>query len=104
MNDEVFDLNPKQKAAFKALAKAYKTCEKAGILFVNIYGSLTAYDKKYIEEYANNSHLDPDAEDTIELHGNCQTSNYFHIDSEWTDDNHIIKLTPAGLKLYNSED
>ena len=100
---DVFDLTPLQKEKLKELEKAYKACIKAKMLPVNIYGSLTFYDKKFIADYGNeHSRFDPDL--TVLLVNGSKTTNDFNIVNEWTDDMHTILLTPLGRKELNNED
>ncbi len=100
----IFDLNEKQKIAFRKLKSAYKACEKSGILLVNCYGSLEAYNLDYIEDYSNSDTYNKDNEDVISTH-ECYCMNSFDIPNEWADDEHLIKLTIKGKKAlddYNS--
>jgi len=98
-----FDLTDAQKRKFTALKKAYEACKKEGIMFVNVYGTLQAYNSKMVSEYADNSSLDINDEDTFRANSRSEDTeclNYFNIVCEWTDDPHLIKLTPKGLKAY----
>ena len=104
MNNEIFDLNPKQKEAFKRLQKAYKDCEKLKVLFVNNYGTLEAYDSKYIANYVgDNERKDYDDKYLIETRG-TPAFNYINSVDSWADDNHFIVMTEKGLNLYNDEE
>lgn len=99
---KVFDLTADQKKKLTALKRAYNACIKANMLPVNIYGSLTFYDKKYVEEYSNSDFLSK-SDRTFDLEGDSQTSNCLSIVNEWTDDGHRILLTEAGLKMLKKE-
>ena len=91
------DLNEKQKAAFKKLKAAYDACKKAGILFVNNYGTLEAYDSFIVSDYSNDDTYDSADDDVISSHDSwCR--NTFRIPNEWCDDEHLIKLTAKGKK------
>lgn len=97
------ELTDKQKVAFNKLKKAYKDCVSAGIILVNNYGHLEAYDNKIVQGYADGSFYDKDAEDVVNTI-DFQAANSLRISNEWTDDTHLIKLTPTGLKkLKNGE-
>lgn len=100
MEKNPFDLTDKQKAAFNKLKQAYRACEKAGIYFINCYGSLEAYNAKFIENYSDDSSLDENDENVVNTH-DYSARNYFTIVNEWTDDKHLIKLTPAGKKALD---
>lgn len=102
-NKSPFDLSDKQKVAFRLLEAAYKNCLKEGIVFVNSYGSLEAYNKKWVAEYADASSLDENDENIISTSSNeFWCPNNFTIPYEWADDKHLIKLTPLGKKIYDS--
>ena len=104
MNDklyEVCELTPEQQKAFNKLKKAYKDCEKLGVYFVNIYGSLTAFDKKKVAGYGDKD-LRPGGVYDIELLHGCPAES-FKISNEWSDDCHVLGLTPKGKKIYLDE-
>ena len=46
---EIYELNKQQQKAFAALKKAVRICDKLGIGFVNVYGSIYAYDSNLIK-------------------------------------------------------
>lgn len=99
MDNSVFDLTEKQKGLLKKLKKAYSDCLKAKMLPVNIYGSLTFYNRQYVHNYGdNNSGFIKDK--SIELNGDSRTINSFKIPNEWSDDPHIIELTEKGMNKY----
>lgn len=97
------DLTPEQKGAFKRLEKAYSDCKKAGIYFVNVYGSLQAFDKEKIDMFSNTDALN-DSDIDVVRSDEISTSNYITIPNEWTDDQieHRFRLTPKGLKIFNN--
>lgn len=97
MTQEVFDLNPEQQKAFNRLKKAYKDCEKLGVLFVNIYGRLEAYDKKMVNGYGDNTILPAGHIVDACFH---RSGNEFKITNEWADDSHVFGLTDKGLEKY----
>ena len=92
-----FDLTAKQKELFNKLKKAYKDCEKSGIYMVNNYGFLEAYNSKWVKLYSDRSSLDKSHECVVSTH-DYSASNYFTIENEWTDDEHLIELTNEGLE------
>lgn len=99
---EVCTLTPEQKKAFNKLKRAYKECEKKGIFFTNIYGTLSAFDGALVKDYGDYD-LRPDGEYEIELCGFCPAEG-MGIPSEWADDSHILGLTKKGMDLYLSEE
>ena len=99
-----FDLNEKQKAAFKKLKSAYKACEKAGIYFVNNYAELQAYDSSIVAGYANEDTYDKNDCDVISTRENIYVKNNMNIAHQWTDDEHLIKLTPKGKKMLDNDE
>lgn len=98
---EPFDLTPEQQNAFNKLEKAYNECEKNGIYFVNNYGSLEAYNKRYIVGYVDDC---PDSRRRYKMtvsadRGTSGTSNSIKLPNEWCDDNHLFIMTEEGFKL-----
>ena len=97
----VLDLNPEQKKAFNKLKKAYKECEKLNILFVNEYGNICAYDKKYVKDFTDQINCkNPD--NAIETYGD-KAINYIKSVDSWADDVHLIVLSDEGKKIYDEE-
>lgn len=95
------ELNPEQAKLFAKLKAAYKACEKAGIYFVNNYGTLQAYDKALVDEYAED--LNERDEDVLQA-DDATTVHTFRIANEWCDDTHYIRLTKKGLKLKREQE
>lgn len=98
-----FTLTPEQKNKFKKLKAAYKDCEKAGIRFVNMYGTLEAYDKSIVDGYGDSSAYNKSDSDVLSSY-DCYCENDFKIPTEWTDDEHLIKLTPKGKELLDKRE
>lgn len=96
-----FELTVEQKKLFIKLKAAYKACEKAGILLVNDYGALEAYDKSIVAGYDDVQKYDESDDDVVTSH-ESYTAHSFAIASQWADDKHLIKLTRKGLKLKNA--
>lgn len=94
-----FSLNKEQQKAFNRLVKAYNDCKKLGVYFVDMYGTLYAYDRKLVNDYRDDK-LRVNSEYPIELHGRTPGLNQLKIPNEWTDDNHIIGLTKLGYKYF----
>lgn len=99
---EVCALTPEQEKAFNKLKKAYKECEKKGIFFVNIYGSLSAFDSDLVQDYGDYI-IRPEGVYEIEL-GGASYAEYLTIPDQFSDDNHILGLTKKGMDLYLSEE
>jgi hypothetical protein len=102
MNLNSITLSPEQIKAFNKLKSAYKACEKAGILFVNNYGSLEAYNSELVAEYADDSTLNEDCEDVFPA-DEVRTSYSFKSPDSWADDRHLIQLTDKGMRLINQD-
>lgn len=98
----IFDLTPEQQRAFNRLKKAYADCEKAGILFINNYGSLQAVDKKLICGYSDSKVIHTGVA-AVDIEDAGEPRNRFDIASEWTDDRHFYELTELGDKLNELE-
>jgi len=90
------NLTPEQQKLFKKLKKAYSDCEKAGVFFVNNYGSLEGYNSEYVEGYS-------DKENSHSLAYN-QYINSFKIANEWTDDAHFLQLTEKGYLVAKANE
>ena len=96
----IFDLTPEQQKAFNRLRKAYADCQKAGILFINNYGSLMAVDRDIISGYGDSTfHAEGLSEVSI-LDAGEPSENCLKIANEWTDDEHFYGLTQKGHNLY----
>ena len=99
--DNLTDLTPDQQKAFNRLKKAYKDCDKLGILFVNRYSELYAFDSKKISGFGDDRILAEGVEErsVYEITG----GNSISIVSEWCDDDglHFYGLTSKGVKLFN---
>ncbi len=98
---EVLDITPAQKKKVAALKKAYKECIKSGLLPVNIYGSITFYNKKYVAAYGDR-HLHSSFPEDMTIPAET-TNNCVNIVNEWTDDKHIILLTKEGKALNDQQ-
>ena len=99
---EVCRLTPDQEKAFNKLKKAYKDCEKAGIYFANCYGNLTAFDRKKVSDYGDDS-MPPDGVMKVRLvYGS--PAECMKVANEWSDDTHTIGLTKKGAKIYEEEE
>jgi hypothetical protein len=100
---ELTELTPEQKKAFGRLKRAYKDCEKLGVLFVNRYAHLYAYDKKRIKAYGDKTAGFPESE-TIPVMsasgGDC-----LKIAPEWCDDDncHLFHLTPRAMLFLKQQ-
>lgn len=96
-------LTPAQKKHFQKLKAAYKACQNAGIYFVNMYGTLEGYDSSIVEGYSNYDTYNKGDEGVLST-DDFYCSDTLDIVNEWTDDEHLIKLTPKGKKkLLNGE-
>lgn len=85
---KIFQLKPEQQRAFNALKKAYKSCEKLGLIFYNNYGMLGCFDKDKIEEYnddSENKHGEHGINDTGQ-----NSANEFNTVDSWADDPHFF--------------
>jgi hypothetical protein len=98
MNESIFDLTEEQIKKFKALEKAYNDCIKANMLPVNIYGSLTFYNKKMIKSYN-----DDVGGTKVSMDNDSKTPFQFKIPNEWADDKHFVCLTKTGQKIYEND-
>ena len=103
---EITDLSPEQQKAFNALKRDYKKCEKAGILFVNQYGAIAAYDSRLIRLFTDETtviHVGIPDEDVVELLDAPAADYIMSVDS-WGDDQieHRLILTEKGKKLLQS--
>ncbi len=98
---KVYELTPVQQKAFNKLKKAANDCKKLNIGFVNLYGTITPYDKGLICDFG----FDTDFEISCIEHGypsNCISN--LGGDS-YADDQllHYFKLTPKGKRVFNQE-
>jgi hypothetical protein len=99
---DIFYLTLEQQRAFNRLKKAYKDCEKAGVFFVNRYGSLYAYNSELIDGYGDGAmHANSDNEVAVFDVGNSGQS--LKIVPEWCDDegSHYYGMTNKGFKLWS---
>ncbi len=81
---ELFTLTLEQQRAFNRLRKAYKECEKLGVCFYNLYGSLGATDSNKIDGYGDDNFV---KDEELRIPNRDQNShNEFNIASEWCDD------------------
>lgn len=80
---DLFELKPKQKAAFVALEKAIKECNKSGLLMYNNYGTIGVCDKSKVKAY--NDH------ESMYKHGDFNNPNEVKLPcNEWADDTHYF--------------
>lgn len=104
MNYDAITLTPEQAKLFNKLKNAYKACEKAGIKFVNVYGTIQAYDKALVDDFANKGAvMNPDDDDVFPAE-EIYTPYRFRSSDSFADDDHYIRLTPKGMKLLESEE
>jgi len=96
---DIFDLTPNQQKAFNRLKKAYKDCQKEGVLFINNYGDLQAVDKKIICGYGD-SMMHANGVSEVSILEARTSPNSMKITNEWTDDEHFYGLTKLGHKIY----
>lgn len=100
---EAFDLTATQKKAFEDLKKAYQRCQRSGILFVNHYSHLVAFNKTLVHDYTDSITYDgPYDEKVIKTRGQ-HVLHSFRIPGEWADDEHLIILTDRGLKVHRQD-
>ncbi len=103
----LLDLNKEQQRAFNRLKKAHKDCEKLGVLLVNEYGTMTAYDSNLIESHSDRSltltHRNPVK--YIDVQAKFFNENTFKTCSGMADDDilWVLGLTDKGLEIYESE-
>ncbi len=83
LTEQLFELEPDQRKAFLKLKKAYKDCEKLGVGFYNLYGSIGAFDTKKI------SHYNDTKDGGIENNGQNWQNEFKSVDS-WADDTHYF--------------
>ena len=96
-------LNDKQAKAFKKFEKAWKECLNENILLVNVYSCLHGYDRQIVADYADN--LNFNESDPLVIRAiDAYCMNTFDIVHEWTDDQHLIKLTPKGKQLLDADE
>ena len=100
----VFSLNPDQQRAFDKLAKAYKECKDSGIFFVNMYGSLIAYDKSLISDYTDRDMNKNSAHRYVSTECRTVSMNSINIPNEWADDEHFYGMTKKGSKIFDDYD
>lgn len=104
---DLFDLNKEQQKAFNRLKRAYKDCEKLGVLFVNQYGTLNAYNSDFIEGFGDDQ-IAPSGHNVklidaySKFYGN---SNILRTCPGMADDEglHVLGLTDKGFEIYESE-
>lgn len=96
-------LNQEQAKAFKKLETAYNACKKAGILFVNVYGSLEAYDKALVDEYGDDLSLN-EGEEYVFPAEELRSAYSFETPVSFADDRHMIRLTTKGMKALSKDE
>ncbi len=98
---DVYQLNREQQKAFNALRRAANKCAKLNIGFVNLYGSVTAFDNDLIEAFG----VDANYEISCMEHG--YPPNYINNlgGDSFADDQYIhsFKLTDKGRKVHQNE-
>jgi hypothetical protein len=97
---EVYDLTPEQQKAFNRLTKAVKDCEKLKIGFVNVYGTIYAFDEKLV------SHMDVDIQGDVPAieFGYPPNSLKLGGDSHADDQScHTFILTAKGKKVFTEQ-
>jgi len=98
---DIYQLTKEQQSAFNALKRAANKCEKLNIGFVNIYGTINAFDRELIERF------DVDAKHEVDCGKYGYPSNT--IDNlggdSYADDQllHSFKLTEKGRKIFQEE-
>ena len=104
---DLFDLNKEQQKAFNRLKRAYKDCEKLGVLFVNLYGDINAFNKDLIEDFggegmnpSGNNVMLTDAYEKFHYNANVVRSVDSYADDEIS---HVLGLTDKGLEVYESD-
>jgi len=102
---EDITLSPEQVRLFNRLKNAYKACEKAGIYFVNNYGSLEAYPGDLVDDYTDseNGMFDKNAPDIFPA-DELRTNYCFQTKDSFADDDHYIRLTRKGMEALNQEE
>jgi len=82
IEDHRLELTKEQKAAMTSLERAFKKCDKAGVLLHNCYGTLIAYNSEFVESVND----DKDEYD-------CREGETLYIPynlTGWADDEHYI--------------
>lgn len=101
--NNIKELNPEQQKAFNRLKKALQDCKRSGIIFVNNYGDLNAYNGKYVRGMVDSNSTCGENEIPLSGYG---AYNSVTIANEWADDegDHVLQLTAAGMKIISNED
>ena len=103
---EILDLNPEQKKAFNRLKRAWNDCKKLNVYFANNYGTLMAYDKKYVEEYCDNmiyAEIESNELDAGDSEIEAHNSFYDSALVSWCDDSHKIRITEEAIQILKEE-
>lgn len=103
----LLDLNKEQQRAFNRVKKAYRDAEKLGVLWVNQYGTMTAYNKEYIVGHGDDQ-VKPfgnpvDYREVIDRHGG--NINVFETCAGMADDEVLwmLGLTDKGLDIHEND-
>jgi hypothetical protein len=104
---EIYELNEKQKQAFKELKKAAEKCAKLKIGFVNVLDSCYAFNKDFIKDMDIEDRLtdkDPDKIWCLD-YGYPYNSMKTIGGSSFADDQiiHFFRLTKKGIKAHQEE-
>jgi len=98
---DIYQLTKEQQSAFNELKRAANKCQKLKIGFVNLYGTITAFDTALIERF------DVDANHEVDCGEYGYPSNSINNlggDSYADDQNlHSFKLTNKGRKVFKEE-
>lgn len=100
--EEYLELKPKQKEAWKNLQKAFRECDKAGILIVNDYGSLIPLDKTLVIGMGDSIGV-YDTTNTVPYEGSAYSFVPKSRLVSWADDSHHLVLTEKGMNILNKE-
>ncbi len=91
----IYSLTHKQQIAFNNLKKAFKQCEKSGLVFVNVNDRITVYNSAFVEGSTDNKTEGDIPNDMVNI-------NRFNAPiNAWIDCDAYLKLTAEGLKLLN---
>lgn len=92
-------LTPAQKRTFTALRKAFKRCDDAGILLVNMYGSIIALNKEFFSEVVGQEIVQDGDISINDISGPV----FFRADMvSWADDSCCIFIRP--WEIFEDED
>lgn len=101
---KIWDLTPKQQESWDNLVKAFKQCKKTGVKIQNHYGSLLAFNSKYISGISDSLRSNYSVDSTIEIEDTSYINRFWSSDLvSLADDRYHVELTEKGKEEYKKD-